>query len=384
MGRKAPIYLDFNAHALLDSRVAKLLADAYIEYDANPHSSHAAGEMALRAVEDARKEVADLLGAASGEIIFTSGATEANNLAIIGMSDFLRESKRPRILVSAGEHPSVLAAAEFAAPGMVTTIPLTSDGVVDLPVLEAMISEDVGMVSIAAANHEIGTIQPLGEISQMLRSRGVLFHSDLAQACAWMRVDAEDLDLASISAHKMGGPVGIGALYIRRPLRRRLKPRALGGGQESGARAGTVPVPLCVAFGGASRLASAERTLTVQRVSYLRDELLDRLQTAGGVRVNGGSPRLPGNLNLSFDGVDGEALVVAVGKAVYVSTGSACTSASLEPSHVLKAIGLTDRQAEGALRMGIGPSTTAEEIADAADAILEAVASLRSLRRRVA
>ena len=382
--RAKAIYLDYHAHAPIDPRVATALAQAYLEFDANPHSTHADGENAHRAVEEARGEIAALIGGSSGEIVLTSGATEANNLAIFGLRAHLIAKGRPRILVSAGEHPSVLAAAEAAAPGMVDVVPLIRDGGIVSSDLARLLGPDVGLVSIAAANHEIGTIQQLAEIAEMVRAAGALLHSDLAQAAGWIEVDARNIDLASLSAHKMGGPTGIGALYIARRLRRHLAPLLHGGGQESGARPGTVAAPLAVAFGAAASLVRAERAGNADAVRQLRDQLWERLRTAGGVVVHGGPDRLPGNLNIAFDGVDGEALALRLRTSVALSTGSACSAQSLEPSHVLTAIGLTVVQASGAIRIGLGPQTCAEDVEEAGDAILGAVAELRALRRRAA
>jgi len=381
---RQPIYLDYHAHAPLDPRVARVLADAYAQFDANPHSSHWHGERAHQAVEAARRDVANLLGVEPSEVIFTSGATEANNLALAGIMPHLRSVGSACILVGAGEHPSILAAASTALDCPVERIPLQVDGQLDLAALERLLKQPVGMVSVAAANHEIGTIQPLSQIATAVRSAGALLHSDLAQAAGKVRVDAASFDLASLSAHKLGGPVGIGALVIKRNLRRRLAPLQHGGGQENGLRAGTVPAPLCVAFGEACRIADEELEVDAARVAALRDELRDRLASVGAMAVNGGAERLPGNLNLTFANVDGEALVLRVRDRVSLSTGSACTSASLEPSHVLQAIGVIGRAAEGAIRIGLGRHTTAADIHEAADVITAAVSDLRATVRHAA
>lgn len=384
MSEARPIYLDHHAHALLDPRVAALLADAFLAFDANPHSLHVPGEAAHRAVEEARAALAALIDCGPGEIIFTSGATEANNLAILGLAEHCAATGRSRILVGAGEHPSVLAAADHAAKGQAERIPLLANGKVDLDALDDMLGPDVGMVSIAAANHEIGTIQDLAAISDRVRRAGALFHSDLAQAAGWIAVRADLLDLASLSAHKIGGPGGIGALFVRRRYRRHLSARSHGGGQEHGARAGTVPAPLCIAFGAAANLIMTERDASAVHVGALRDALLEQILAAGGVSVNGGPDRLPGNLNISFDGVDGEALVLRLRNEVSASTGSACTSQSLEPSHVLTAIGLDGTRAQGAVRLGLGKATTALEVDRSGKAIVAAVQALRALARRAA
>lgn len=384
MSDARPIYLDHHAHALLDPRVAAVLADALTRFDANPHSLHAPGAAAHQAVEAARSEIAALIGCASGEVIYTSGATEANNLAISGMVAHCASLGRPRVLVGAGEHPSVLAAADEACGATAERIPLRPTGQVDIDALDAMLGPDVGLVSIAAANHEIGTIQGLPLIAERVRRAGALLHSDLAQAAGWIAVRSELLDLASLSAHKLGGPTGIGALMIRRRLRRHLRPQSHGGGQEHGARAGTVPVALCVAFGTACNLVAAEREEAVARVAALRDSLRDQLEQVGGFAMNGGADRLPNNLNASFDGVDGEALILRIRDQVSASTGSACTSQSLEPSHVLTAIGLLDARAQGAIRLGLGKSTSSRDVEAAGEAIIDAVRTLRAMSRRAA
>lgn len=379
-----PIYLDNHAHAQLDKRVASLLADSFERLDANPHSIHEHGTAAHQAVERARDEVASLIDCTPGELIFTSGATEANNLAIGGLSSYLRSVGRPRLLVGAGEHPSVLEAADHLSGGHSERVPLKSDGKVDLQALETMLGDNVGIVSVAAANHEIGTVQDIKAIAERVHRAGALLHSDLAQAGGWIRVRSDLLDVASLSSHKLGGPVGIGALYIRRRHRRHLAAQILGGGQEHGARSGTVSAPLCAAFGAACTFIAAERGEANERVAALRDRLLRHLHLAGGLNVNGGDDRLPGNLNISFDDVDGEALVLRLRNDVSASTGSACTSHSLEPSHVLLAIGLDDVRARGAIRLGLGKATTATEIDEAAEAIVAAVHALRSFARRAA
>lgn len=379
-----PIYLDHQAHAPIDPRVAAALADAFLMLDSNPHATHAAGLAAHAAVEAARHQVAMLIGAGPAEILFTSGATESNNLAILGLVERLAAVERPRVLVSEGEHPSVLAAAE--ATGMkVDRIPLLSSGRIDLSALEELLSSGTGLVSIAMANHEIGTIQPMVEIAARVRAAGALLHSDLAQAAGKVAIDASLFDVASLSSHKLGGPVGVGALYIRRSVRRHLRPITHGGGQEGGLRPGTVPAPLCFAFGEACRIAREEMGEEAERVRRLRDDLLAQLAEVGGVEVNGGlEERLPGNLNLSFAGVDAEALVLRLREAVAFATGSACTSASLEPSHVLAAIGIRGPRAEGAVRLSLGRSTTAEDVQRAAQIIAAGVKALRTTYRRVA
>lgn len=383
MQQDRPIYLDHQAHAPIDPRVAEFLYDAFVELDANPHSSHATGERVRRAVDQARQHVAALVCAEPQEIVFTSGATEANNLALIGLADRLRQVARPRIVVSAGEHPSVLAAA--AASGLrIEVAPLASTGMIDLAALDRVLAGGAGLASVAWANHEVGSVQPMAAVAERVRSAGALVHSDLAQAAGKVPVDAAHLDLGSVSAHKLGGPMGVGALVVRRTLRRHVRPIMHGGGQEAGIRPGTVPAPLCAAFGEACRLALAELTERAGHVGALRDRLLEVLRGVGGLVVNGGPERLPGNLNVSFESVDGEALAMRLRNEVAISTGSACSSSSLEPSPVLAAIGVTGARAEGAVRISLGPTTTAEDIDVAATRIVCAVAALRATVRKVA
>ena len=384
MTSRLPIYLDNQAHEPLDPRVAASIASAFARYDANPHSTHGPGEEARSAVEEARRHVADLIGAEPAEIVFTSGATEANNIAIRGIAPRLGQIGANRLLVAACEHPSVLAACE-GLPGMrVVLLPLQSTGELDLTELDRSLALGAGLVSVAAANHEIGTVQDMTSISKLTRAAGSLLHTDLAQAAGKVGVIIDGIDLASVSAHKLGGPMGVGALYVRRSLRRHMHPITRGGGQEGGLRPGTVPVALCVGFGEACRLAAMEMEVDAGRVARLRDSLLERLSEAGGLVVNGGGRRLPGNLNVSFDGVDGEALVMRLRNVVAMSTGSACTSASLEPSHVLAAINVTGRRAEQAVRLSLGRATTEENIAVAVAEVLAAVRELRATTRRVA
>lgn len=382
---EAPIYLDYHAHAPLAPEVAVALAEAYRNYDANPHSQHLPGDHSRRALDGARADVARFLGCSAAEIVFTSGATEANNLAFRGIAPLLRKRGRIRILVGAGEHPSVHCAAEGLDDAIIERVPLEASGVLDLPALERMLGQDVGLVSVAWANHEVGTIQPMETIAAMVRDAGALLHSDLAQACGHIDIDTRQLDLASVAAHKFGGPIGIGALMIRRALRPALAPLIVGGGQEGGARSGTTAVPLCVAFARACEIAEEVTQQEQLRLSRMRDRLLDQLRAVGGVSINGTlERRLPGNLNVSFDAVDGEALVMRLRDRIALSTGSACSADALEPSPVLLAMNVGQERAEGAIRIGLGRFTTEEEVEIAARVLLDAVIALRSMSRRVA
>ncbi len=380
-----PIYLDYHSHSPVEPRALQRMIDAYSQIDANPHSTHRHGVAAHSAVEAARAQVAELLGCRSSEILFTSGATESNNLALSGMAGHMRANNKKRIAVSAIEHASILEkSAELERLGwIIDVLPVQRSGQLDLSALEGSLSDDTGLVSVAWANHEIGVVQPMEEISRVVRSKGALLHSDLAQIAGKLPITASLLDLASVSAHKLGGPTGIGALYVSRRLRPKLLPMIRGGGQEGGARSGTVSPPLCVGFGAACAIRFAEMAQESVRVSRLRNRLRSRLLDIPGAVENGGSEtKLPGNLNLRFEDVDGEALVLRVQQDVSLSTGSACSARTLEPSHVLLAIGLSKQEAEQVVRIGLGHGTTAEEVEQAANAIERAVGALRSTRRR--
>lgn len=383
---RLPVNLDYHSHFPLDPRVHQKLCDAYNDLDANPHSTSVAGDRAKRAVEESRASVAQLTGFKPIDVIFTSGATEANNLAITGLVPHATRTGKGRIIVSAGEHLSVLRAAEKHKDQLdIMVCPLLSCGTVDLVSLGELVTPRTALVSVAAANHEIGVVQPLRDIAEITRRAGALLHSDLAQAAGKVPVDTSGIDLVSVSAHKVYGPLGVGALLARRHVRKLLDPIVAGGGQEGGLRSGTVPAALCTAFGTACELASALMQEEARTVAGLRDRLWEALRNRLDVQVNGrlDAYRLPGNLSLAFDGVDGEALVMRLRERVTISTGSACTSASLEPSHVLQAIGLSRRQAESSIRIGIGRFTTAEQIDFAAAVIADAVLELSDVRRRL-
>lgn len=382
------IYLDHHAHTPIDPRVLDAMVDCLKTVDGNPHATNLHGERAHQAVERARAQVAALLGARPGEILYTSGATESNNLALRGLVDHLVRTGRTRILVSAGEHASILETARaLAADGKIdlALVPLHSDGLVNLDALTELLGDEVGLVSIMAANHEIGTLQPIAEIAKKVHAAGAYFHSDLAQALGKVPIPIEALDLASFSGHKLYGPAGIGGLFVRRSLRRFLRPILTGGAQEVGLRSGTLPLPLCVGLGEACAIAGAESASEQARIAALRDRLLARLEAAGG-RLNGcPRHRLAGNINIAFDGVDGEALLLAVRSRVSISTGSACSSKGVEPSHVLLALGQAPEQAERAIRIGLGVTTREADVDAAAEAILQGVQVLRGMgSRRVA
>ncbi len=384
-----PIYLDHHSTTPVDPRVLDAMLPFLREDFGNAASrTHVFGWRAEAAVELAREEIARALGAASPEeVVFTSGATEANNLAILGLVD-ARSAQGDHVIVSSIEHPSVLDPCAFLEKRgkRVTRLPVAEDGLVDPQAVADAIDDRTVLVSVMHANNEIGVIQPLEEIGRVCAERGVPLHSDASQTLGKLPLDVGGLGVAllSASAHKLYGPKGVGILWVRRRPRLRLTPLLHGGGHERGLRSGTLPVPLVVGFGEAVRLAELEREEEARRLGALRDRLRQRLEgEAGGVRLNGHPERrLPGNLHVSFDGVAADALVAELAE-VAVSTGSACSSASPEPSHVLRALGLPEARVRGGLRIGLGRFNDAEEIEAAADALVEHVARLRETRRAV-
>src|SRR6202040_1018063 len=379
-----PIYLDNQASTPLDPRVLEAMLPYFTEHFGNPHSeSHVYGHNAMAAIEMARGEVARLINADPREIVFTSGATEANNLALKGAAHFARAhppaggSPRDHLIVPTTEHKCVLeSAAALQREGFaVTYLPVEPNGLVSLDRLAAAMTDRTLLVSVMAAHNEIGVIQPLAEIGVLCRSRGVLLHTDAAQAFGKIPLDvgAMKIDLLSISGHKIYGPKGIGALYIRRRPRVRLLPLIDGGGQERGLRSGPLPTPLCVGLGRAAAIAGAEMTEEAERLRRLRDGLLRNLaRRVPGLRVNGDlEHRLPGSPNLMFPEIPALTLIEAV-PSIAISTGSACTSASVEPSYVLRALGLPDTLAHASIRLGLGRFTTAAEADFAVDALAAA------------
>ncbi len=382
-----PIYLDNQSSTPLDPRVLEAMLPYFTKHFGNPHStSHVYGQTAAEAVERARAELAALIHADPREIVFTSGATEANNLAIKGAAHFARAharggAVRDHIVTLATEHKCVLeSCAQLAREGFdVTYLPVEPDGLVDLGKLAGALTERTLLVSVMAAHNEIGVIQPLAEIGALCREKGVLFHSDAAQAVGKIPLDVEAMriDLLSISGHKVYGPKGVGALYVRRRPRVRLLPLIDGGGQERGLRSGTLPTPLCVGLGRAAAIAGAEMAEEAARLRQLRDRLYRGLvRRVPGLGLNGNAERrLAGNLNLSFPGIEAPALIEA-SPAIAISTGSACTSATVEPSYVLRALGLPDALANTAVRVGLGRFNTAAEVDYAVDALAAAAARL--------
>jgi cysteine desulfurase len=385
-----PIYLDNQASTPVDPRVLEAMMPYFTIDYGNPHSeSHVYGQRAMAAIDRARGEIAHLIHADPREIVFTSGATEANNLAIKGAAHFARAhppangSPRDHIVTLTTEHKCVLeSCAALEREGFqVTYLDVGESGLIDLDHLKAALTERTLLASILAAHNEIGVIQPLAEIGALCRARGVLFHTDAAQATGKIPLDVEamKIDLMSLSGHKLYAPKGVGALYVRRRPRVRLEPLIDGGGQERGIRSGTLPTPLCVGFGQACVIAGDEMKGEAVRLLQLREHLRASLaRKIPGLQVNGDlTHRLPGSLNVSIPGTTAPELIEAC-PSLAISTGSACTSAVVEPSYVLRAIGLSDDRANASIRLGLGRFTTETDIDFAADAIAAAATRLRS------
>jgi cysteine desulfurase len=380
---KLPVYLDYSATTPVDPRVAQKMIPYLTEFFGNPASrSHAFGWKAEEAVEEARAHVAALLGADPKEIVWTSGATEGNNLAIKGAAHFYR-TKGKHLVTQKTEHKATLdTTRELERQGFECTyLDVEPDGILDLKKFEAALRPDTIVVSIMMVNNEIGVIQPIAEIGEICRKRGIIFHCDAVQAAGKLPIDlaALKVDLMTISAHKMYGPKGIGALYVRRKPRVRIEPQIHGGGHERGFRSGTLATHQIVGFGEAARLAKLEMATDNERIRALRDRLWKGISSMEEVVVNGDMERrIPGNLNVSFNYVEGESLIMAI-KDIAVSSGSACTSASLEPSYVLRALGRSDELAHSSIRFTLGKYTTQEEIDYAVDLVQTKVAKLREL-----
>lgn len=379
------IYLDNHATTLCDPAVIQAMLPYFESIYANPSSSvHRAGRAASEAVDKARGQVAALIGSQAGELIFTSGATESNNIAILGLARG-SESSRKRIVTTTVEHKAILEPCkELAKQGMdVVILPVDDEGRVDLNAAEEAIGENTLLVSVQAANNEIGTIQPVAEIANLAHAKGALVHCDAAQAVGKIPVNVEewDIDLMSISAHKLYGPKGVGALYIKDgPYSMPLKPLVIGGGQERQLRAGTLNAPGIVGFGEACELCQRLMPEEAKRISGLRDVLESEiLSQVDGVRRNGTlDERLPGNSSFTFPGIDAEALIVNT-PDLAISTGSACTSGAPEPSHVLLAIGHTREEADSTIRVGVGRYNDEAEIATAASQIVQAIDRLSAI-----
>jgi cysteine desulfurase len=380
-----PIYLDHHATTPVDPRVVEQMLPYFTEHFGNAASrQHAFGWKADEAVEHARHQVARLIGARAKEVVFTSGATEANTLAIRGALAARRE-RGAHVVTAATEHKAVLDVCQAVAAegGRVTVVPVERDGRVDPARVAAALAPDTVLVSVMTANNEIGVIHPVADVATVCRARGVWLHTDAVQAVGHVPFDVEALgvDLASVSAHKMYGPKGVGALYVRRAPKVTLVPQTVGGGQEQGLRAGTLNVPGIVGFGAAAAIARELVASEGPRVAALRDRLLAGLtQALAAVTVNGSlTARLPHNLHVSFAGVDGEALMAGLADDVAVSSGSACASGSREPSHVMTALGAGPIERWGALRFGLGRGTTAAEIDTAVTHVAACVTRLRAM-----
>jgi cysteine desulfurase len=378
-----PIYLDYGATTPVDPRVVDAMIPWLREHFGNPASrSHAWGWEAEEAVEKARAEVADLIGADPREIVWTSGATESNNLALKGAAQFYKGKGKHLITVKT-EHKAVLdTMRELERQGFeVTYLDVQEDGLLDLEVFKSAIRPDTILASVMFVNNEIGVIQDVVALGNICREKGVIFHVDAAQATGKVEIDVKNLpiDLMSLASHKTYGPKGIGALYVRRKPRVRLEAQMHGGGHERGMRSGTLPTHQIVGMGEAFRLAKLEMKADIAKARALQQRLLDGLKDVEQVFINGDlERRVPHNLNMSFNYVEGESLIMGI-KGLAVSSGSACTSASLEPSYVLRALGRSDELAHSSLRMTIGRFTTEEEIDYAISTIKHNVAKLREL-----
>jgi len=380
---KLPIYLDYSATTPVDPRVAVKMIPYLTEHFGNAASrSHSFGWTAEQAVEQAREQVAALIGADAKEMVWTSGATEGNNLAIKGAANFYK-TKGKHLITQKTEHKAVLDTfRELERQGFEATyLEVEPNGIIDLKKFQAAIRPDTILASIMMVNNEIGVIHPVWEIAEICRAKGIIFHCDAVQGAGRVENDLKKFkaDLLTITAHKIYGPKGIGALYIRRKPRVRIEPQIHGGGHERGFRSGTLPTHQIVGFGEAARLAKLEMARDNEHVRALRDRLLDRIKDIEEVYVNGDlERRIPHNLNVSFNFVEGESLIMAV-KDIAVSSGSACTSASLEPSYVLRALGRSDELAHSSIRLTLGRFTTREEVDYAAALIGKKVEKLRDL-----
>ena len=382
---KQPIYLDYNATTPTDPRVVEAMLPFFTEIYGNAASrNHSFGWTAEEGVSKARNIIGEAIGATGKEIVFTSGATESDNMAVLGVAEFFHE-KGKHIITSPIEHKAVVDPCQaLEQKGYeITFLNVDEHGRIDLKQLEASIREDTVLVSLMAGNNEIGTLNPLTEIGQMTRERGVLFHCDATQGVGKIPIDVEamNIDLLSMTAHKIYGPKGIGALYVRRKKPRvRITPIMFGGGHERGFRSGTLNVPGIVGFGKAIELAMEEISSEAERQIGLRQHLYKRLTDELDYVFLNGHPteRLPNNLNLSFGYVEGESLMMGISE-IAVSSGSACTSASLEPSYVLRSMGVGDDLAHSSVRFGFGRYTTMEEVNYAADKVIGAVKRLREM-----
>src|ERR1700751_800932 len=380
---RKPIYLDYSATTPVDPRVAAKMIPYLTEHFGNPASrSHSFGWETEKAVEEAREEVAKLVNCDPRELVWTSGATEAINLALKGAAHFYKEKGKHLVTVKTEHKATLDTMRELEREGFeVTYLDVRPDGLLDLEAFKAALRPDTILVSVMFVNNEIGVIQDIPAIGELCRGRGIIFHVDSAQATGKIPVDlgALKVDLMSFSAHKTYGPKGVGALFVRRKPRVRIEAQMHGGGHERGMRSGTLPTHQIVGMGEAFRLARLEMAADNERIRVLRDKLRAGLEQIDEVYVNGDlEQRVPHNLNVSFNFVEGESLIMAV-KDVAVSAGSACTSASLEPSYVLRALGRNDELAHSSIRITLGRFTTVEEVDFAAHLIKQKVAKLREL-----
>ena len=378
-----PIYLDYSATTPVDPRVVDKMIPFLRDHFGNPASrSHSFGWTAEKAVEDAREQVAALVNADPREIVWTSGATESINLAIKGVAHFYKDKGRHLITVKTEHKATLDTMRELEREGFeVTYMDVQADGLLDLAALEAALRPDTICVSVMYVNNEIGVIQDIPVIGEMCRSRGIVFHVDAAQATGKVEIDLGTLkvDLMSFSGHKTYGPKGIGALYVRRKPRVRLEAQLHGGGHERGLRSGTLPTHQIVGIGEAFRIARAEMATENERIRMLRDRLWKGLSQIEEVYINGDlERRVPHNLNVSFNFVEGESLIMAI-KDIAVSSGSACTSASLEPSYVLRALGRSDELAHSSIRFSVGRFTTEQDVDFAVDLLKRKVGKLREM-----
>lgn len=382
---KLPIYMDYHATTPMDPRVFEKMKPYFLETFGNAASrNHSFGWEAEEAVEKARKQIASLIGATNKEIVFTSGATESNNLAIKGVAEMYAE-KGNHIITAATEHKAILDTCKrLEKHGIrVTYLPVQQNGLVDMDQLAAAITDKTILISIMYANNEIGVLQPIAEIGKLAKSKGVLLHTDATQAVGKVPVNVitDNIDLMSLSGHKMYGPKGVGALYVRRKSPRvQITAQMDGGGHERGMRSGTLNVPGIVGLGEACAICQAEMPAESKRMAYLRDKLKDKLQSElDETYINGTMEhRLPNNLNISFAYVEGESLLMGIND-IAVSSGSACTSATLEPSYVLKALGAGDDLAHSSIRFGLGRFNTEEEVDYVAAKVIDVVKKLREL-----
>jgi cysteine desulfurase len=381
---KLPIYLDYQSTTPIDPRIIELMLKVMQSDYGNPHSrSHAYGWRAEELIETARNQVADLINANEKEIFFTSGATESNNLALKGVANFYKNSGKNHIITLLTEHKCIInSCRDLQQEGFdITFLPVQKNGLIDLEQLKQAITSKTCLVSVMAINNEIGVIQPITEIGKICRQHQVFFHTDCAQAFGKIPLDVEamNIDLMSISGHKIYGPKGIGALFVRRKPRVRLKPLFSGGGQERGIRSGTVPTALAVGLGEAAKIAKLEMQSDYAKVQKFSKQFYQEIKSLSHVYLNGDlDSRYPGNLNLSFAGIEGESMIMAI-KDLAVSSGSACTSASLEPSYVLDALNVSPDLAHTSIRFGFGRFTTQQEIDFAIDLIKSKVTKLRAM-----